>query len=76
MCVAIPARVTWIGSGRRPSIPARAAIGGSEIDIDLVLVPEATVGDHVIVHAGYAIAIVGDAAAAKAAALLGATDDR
>lgn len=76
MCVAIPARVTWIGSARRPSIPARAAVGGGEVEVDLVLVPEATVGDHVIVHAGYAIAIVGEAAAGETAALLGATDDR
>lgn len=51
MCLAIPARVV-----RR--IDADDAIidaGGIEKRVSLALVPEAAVGDYVIVHAGYAI---------------------
>jgi hydrogenase expression/formation protein HypC len=76
MCVALPARITWIGSSTDASIPARAEVGGAVIDVDLVLTPEASTGDHVIVHAGFAIGIVGGDAAAETLALLGVVDDR
>ena len=50
MCLAIPALVT--------QLQAEEAIidaGGVEKRVSLALVPEAAVGDYVIVHAGYAI---------------------
>ena len=50
MCLAIPALVT--------QLQAEEAIidaGGVDKRVSLALVPEAAVGDYVIVHAGYAI---------------------
>lgn len=76
MCVALPARITWVGSADGVSRPARAVIGEREVTIDLALVPEAMVGDHVIVHAGYAIAVVGDDSVASDVAALLATTGR
>lgn len=58
MCVAIPGRIVSIGERSGPSIPARVIFGEVERDIDLAMVPEAGVGDLVIVHSGYAIRVV------------------
>jgi hydrogenase expression/formation protein HypC len=51
MCLAIPARV----SRRLPADEAIIDAGGVEKRVSLALVPEAAVGDYVIVHAGYAL---------------------
>ena len=51
MCLAIPARV----AERLESDEALVDLGGVRKRISLALVPEAGVGDYVIVHAGYAI---------------------
>ncbi len=51
MCLAIPARVVeWLEADE-----AIIDAGGIEKRVSLALVPEAAVGDYVIVHAGYAI---------------------
>jgi hydrogenase expression/formation protein HypC len=51
MCLAIPARVVE----RLQADEAIIDAGGIEKRVSLALVPEAAVGDYVIVHAGYAI---------------------
>ncbi|HEY5291414.1 MAG TPA: HypC/HybG/HupF family hydrogenase formation chaperone [Burkholderiales bacterium] len=51
MCLAIPARVIE----RLQTDEAIIDAGGVEKRVSLALVPEAAVGDYVIVHAGYAI---------------------
>ncbi len=51
MCLAIPARVVERYQADEAVIDA----GGVEKRVSLALVPEAAVGDYVIVHAGYAI---------------------
>ena len=51
MCLAVPARVVE----RLQADDAIIDAGGVEKRVSLALVPEAAVGDYVIVHAGYAI---------------------
>ena len=51
MCLAIPALVVR----RLEAEDAIIDAGGIEKRVSLALVPEAAVGDYVIVHAGYAI---------------------
>ena len=51
MCLAIPALVVR----RLEAEDALIDAGGIEKRVSLALVPEATVGDYVVVHAGYAI---------------------
>lgn len=51
MCLAVPAKVIAIDADR----VARIEMGGLTRETDLSLVPEASVGDYVLVHAGYAI---------------------
>lgn len=69
MCVAIPGRIVSIGERKGPSIPARARFGESEREVDLAMVPEASVGDHVIVHSGFVIRAIPEDEAERANAL-------
>ena len=54
MCLAIPALIKSIEDKE-----AEAEIGGITRNISLWLTPEAKVGDYVLIHAGYAINILG-----------------
>jgi hydrogenase expression/formation protein HypC len=71
MCVAIPARVIAIGEPTAASIPGTVSMIDSEKDIDLVMVPDARVGDYVVVHSGYAIEIIPEQRATETMRLLG-----
>jgi hydrogenase expression/formation protein HypC len=54
MCLAIPARVVELRSGDT----AMVDLGGIRKEISLALVPEAQVGDYVIIHVGYALGLI------------------
>ena len=54
MCLAIPALVIR----RLEAEDALIDAGGIEKRVSLALVPEAAVGDYVVVHAGYALSCV------------------
>ena len=53
MCLAVPARIEAITNDR-----ATAALGAARMEVSVALVPEAKVGDWVLVHAGYAITVL------------------
>lgn len=57
-------------TGAELSRAARVSFGGVVKEVSLAYAPEAGVGDHVIVHAGFAIAVVDEAEAAKVFAYL------
>ena len=61
MCLAVPAQIETIEEGQK----AVVALDGNSTTVLLTLVPEAKVGDWVLVHAGFAITTL-DAAEAKA----------
>ncbi|MCX7911939.1 MAG: HypC/HybG/HupF family hydrogenase formation chaperone [Dehalococcoidales bacterium] len=65
MCLAIPARIRSISGNH-----AEAEIEGVVRRISLALTPEARVGDYVLLHTGYAIAIVDEAEAEETLRLL------
>jgi hydrogenase expression/formation protein HypC len=52
MCLAVPAKVLECDE---PSAVALADVHGNQVRISTALVPEAGVGDWVLVHAGFAI---------------------
>ncbi len=54
MCLAIPTRLIEI----RPGAQALVDLGGIGKEISIALVPEAAVGDYVIVHVGHAIGLI------------------
>ena len=64
MCLAVPMRLV-----RRDGDFGLAEVGGIERKIGLQLVDEATVGDFVIVHAGFAIQKLDEEAAQESLAL-------
>ncbi|MBC8876626.1 MAG: HypC/HybG/HupF family hydrogenase formation chaperone [Planctomycetes bacterium] len=57
MCLGIPGKVIEIHE--QDSLPmGKVEFGGITKDICLAYVPEAQVGDYVLVHAGFAISII------------------
>lgn len=70
MCIAVPGRITSIGDPSTAMIPGEVVFPDRELDVNLVMVPEARVGDHIVVHSGYAIRIVSRETAATATTLL------
>lgn len=58
MCLAIPGRVESIDSTDPIERSGRVSFGGVRRQVNLAYVPEAGVGDYVIVHAGFAISVV------------------
>ncbi len=55
MCLAIPGQILEI-TGEEPLLrSARVGFGGIIKEVSLAYVPEAQIGDYVIVHVGFAI---------------------
>jgi hydrogenase expression/formation protein HypC len=54
MCLAIPTRLIEI----KPGAQGLVELGGIRKEISIALVPEARVGDYVIVHVGHAIGMI------------------
>jgi hydrogenase expression/formation protein HypC len=65
MCLALPMRITAI-DGQLATIVAE----GVQQRASIVLVPDAAIGDYVLVHAGYAISVIDEADAGETYALL------
>jgi len=65
MCLAVPGRILEI-EGNDPLLRAgRVDFAGTVKRVNLAYVPEAKVGDYVLVHVGFAISVVDDAEATK-----------
>ena len=65
MCLAIPALLVE----RLPGDQAIVNLGGIRKPISVALVPEAQVGDYVIVHVGHAIGVIDPEEATRTLAL-------
>ena len=70
MCLALPARVLALLEGDQ----AQVELGGVRKTISIALVPDAAVGDYVIVHVGHAIGRVDPEEAARTLALFAELD--
>lgn len=76
MCLAVPGKIVSIaGDGPAESLGSlvrvgRVDFGGIEKQVSLAFVPEARVGDYVLVHVGFAISRVDEAEAHKVFAYL------
>jgi hydrogenase expression/formation protein HypC len=69
MCLAVPGRVVEIEGGEL--CMARVDFGGISREVCLAYLPEATLGDYVLVHAGFAISSIDEQAARETLELLG-----
>ncbi len=65
MCLAIPALIRSI-----EGYQAEVEIGGVKRVVGLQLVPEAKIGDYILIHTGYAISIVDESEAQETLRLL------
>jgi hydrogenase expression/formation protein HypC len=54
MCLAVPAKITQIDKSGQGT----ASYLGSEVKVNLILVPQARRGDWIIIHAGFAISVM------------------
>lgn len=66
MCLAIPGQITEITSAFDETFRvARVSFGGVMKEVNLSMVPEAHVGDFVLVHVGVAISTIDEEEAQK-----------
>jgi len=65
MCLAIPGKIVRVNNGI-----AEVDLAGAVRKISLQLVPDAEVGDYVLVHAGFAIQVIDEDEAAETLELL------
>ena len=72
MCLALPARVVALLDGDQAQID----LGGVRKTVSLALVPEAKVGDYVIVHVGHAIGLIDPDEAERTLALFAEMEQR
>lgn len=71
MCLAVPGRILSL-SGEDPLVrTGRVDFGGVIKEINLAFAPQATIGDHVLVHVGFAIAVIDEVEAERVLAALG-----
>lgn len=67
MCLAIPAKIVSKPDGAEM---AEVDILGVRRHVNLMMTPDAELGDHVLVHAGFAIQVVEEEFAAESLAML------
>lgn len=60
MCLAVPGRIVEVLDEDPLTRHGRVDFGGLLKDVNLTLVPEAQVGDYVMVHVGIAISVVNE----------------
>ena len=65
MCLAVPGRIESIVEGDPLLRAGKVNFGGVLKEVSLAYVPEAKVGDYVVVHVGFALSIVDEAEAQK-----------
>ncbi len=58
MCLAIPGQILSVNGGDPLTRMGQVSFGGIVKEVSLAYVPEAAVGDYVIVHVGFAISKV------------------
>jgi hydrogenase expression/formation protein HypC len=63
MCLAIPGKIVSMNEAEPLLRTGKVEFGGVLKEVSLAYVPEAKVGDYVIVHVGFALSVVDEAEA-------------
>jgi hydrogenase expression/formation protein HypC len=74
MCLAVPGEIIELIGDDPLTLSANVAFAGVIKPISLTLLPQAAVGDYVLVHAGFAIAVLDPVEAARTLATIDALD--
>jgi hydrogenase expression/formation protein HypC len=75
MCLGVPGKVTQVTENPLGMTMGRVDFSGITKEVCLAYVPEAQVGDYVVVHVGFAIAIVDEEEANRTLEYLREMDD-
>jgi hydrogenase expression/formation protein HypC len=75
MCLAVPGAIRAIDASDPDNPLGRIDFGGVLREVSLAYVPDARVGDYVIVHAGFAISVLDEEEAAASLAAFRAMDE-
>ncbi|MDD3799326.1 MAG: HypC/HybG/HupF family hydrogenase formation chaperone [Novosphingobium sp.] len=70
MCLAVPGELLSIEGDDPLTREGRVGFAGVVKRVNLAYVPEALVGDYLLVHAGFAIAVIDEAEALRTLAYL------
>jgi len=70
MCLAIPGRILSVSDDEAILRVGRVDFGGVVKEVNLALVPDANVGDYVVVHVGFALTKIDAEGARRTLALL------
>lgn len=65
MCLAVPGRILSLSGDDPLTRLGRVDFGGIVKEINLAFAPQARVGDHILAHVGFAIAVIDEAEAAR-----------
>jgi len=63
MCLAVPGKILSMSGNDPLSIIGKVSFGGVVKEVNLAYVPEAKIGDYVVVHVGFALNILDEEAA-------------
>jgi hydrogenase expression/formation protein HypC len=70
MCLAVPGRILSLSSDGPLVRVGRVDFGGVTKEINLAFVPEARIGEYVLVHVGFALAVIDEVEAERVLACL------
>ena len=65
MCLAVPGRIVSIAEAAPLMRVGKVDFGGVAREVNLAYVPEAVVGDYVLVHVGFALSLIDEAEAQR-----------
>lgn len=65
MCLAIPGKILQLTDDTAAGRKGKISFGGMTKEIDLCFVPEAVVGNFVLVHAGFALNVIDEEEAGR-----------
>lgn len=74
MCLAVPGKIVEMIGDDPATRRARVDFGGIEKQVQLAFVPDAGLGDYVLVHVGFALSRIDEAEARKVFAYLSEMD--
>jgi hydrogenase expression/formation protein HypC len=75
MCLGIPGKVVRIERNPLGMTVGKVEFGGVTKDVSLAYVPEVKIGDYVIVHVGFALSTIDEAAAVEISSFLALNDE-
>ena len=75
MCLAVPGRVLSTAGDDALTRVGRVDFGGLIKEVNLIYVPEANAGDYVLVHVGFALAVIDEQEASRVFELLQQIDE-